>query len=61
MLSRLRAEVNKLLATTDMREKFNRAGGLEPLITTPAEFSSLIRADYEKYGKLIKALDIKVE
>ncbi len=61
VLSRLRAEVNKLLATTDMREKFNRAGGLEPLITTPAEFSSLIRADYEKYGKLIKALDIKVE
>ena len=61
VLARLRAEVNKLLATPDMKEKFNRAGGLEPLITTPAEFAALIRADYEKYGKLIKALDIRIE
>jgi tripartite-type tricarboxylate transporter receptor subunit TctC len=61
VLLKLRTEVNKLLATADMREKFNRAGGLEPLISTPAEFAALIRADYDKYGKLIRALNIRVE
>ena len=61
VLSRLRAEINKPLATADVKEKFNRAGGLDPLITTPGEFADMIRADYEKYGRLVKELGIRVE
>ena len=61
VLSRLRGEINKALAMADVKEKFNRAGGLDPLITTPTEFTDLLREDFEKYGKLVKQLGIRVD
>ena len=61
VLARLRAEINKQLATAEVKEKFNRAGGLDPLITTPGEFAELIREDYEKYGKLVKELGLRID
>jgi len=43
----------------------NRPGSngniVEAYITTAAEFASVIRADCEKYGKLVKDLGVKVE
>ena len=61
IMARLRNEVNRLLATPEMREKFNRAGGQEPFITTPAEFAALIRSDYAKYGKAVKDFGVKID
>ena len=61
ILTRLRTEVNKLLAQPDMKEKFSNAGALEPFITTPAEFAALIRADYAKYGKVVKDVGATVD
>jgi tripartite-type tricarboxylate transporter receptor subunit TctC len=61
VMTRLRTEINKLLATADMKEKFVRAGGLEPFITTPAEFASIIKADYAKYGKAVKDFGVKID
>ena len=37
------------------------AGGLEPYISTAAEFTALIRRDYEKYGKIVKEMKITVD
>jgi tripartite-type tricarboxylate transporter receptor subunit TctC len=61
VLSRLRAAVAKALASPDVREKFNTAGGMEPFVTTPDEFAALIRRDYDKYGKIVKTVGIKVD
>jgi tripartite-type tricarboxylate transporter receptor subunit TctC len=61
ILARLRGEVNKLLAQPDIKEKFGNAGALEPFITTPAEFAALIRADYAKYGKVVKDVGATVD
>ena len=61
VLVRLRAAVEKSLATPDVKERLNAAGGLEPFATTPDEFSALIRRDYDKYGKIVKAIGIKVD
>jgi len=61
VLAKLRAEVNKALTTTDVRERLNSAGGLEPHATTPETFAALIRSDYNKYGKLVKEVGVKVE
>jgi len=61
VLSRLRDEIQQVLKNTEVREKLNGAGSLEPLITTPAEFSALIRRDYDRYGKLIGTLGIKAD
>jgi tripartite-type tricarboxylate transporter receptor subunit TctC len=61
VLAKLRAEVNKALATTDARDRLNSAGGLEPYTTTPDAFAALIRSDHNKYGKLVKDVGVKVE
>ena len=61
MLVRLRAAVDKALASPDVKQKLNAAGGVEPFVTTPDEFTALIRRDYDKYGKIVKSIGIKVD
>ena len=61
VIAKLRGEVNKVLAAADVKEKLNAGGGLEPHSTTPEQFAALIRSDYNKYGKLVKAIGAKVE
>ena len=61
VLARLHAEVNKLLAETEIKNRLNAAGGLEAYITTAAEFTALIRRDYDKYGKLVKDIGVKAD
>jgi tripartite-type tricarboxylate transporter receptor subunit TctC len=39
----------------------NAAGGLDPYVSTPEQFSALIRRDHEKYGKVVKDLGIKLD
>jgi tripartite-type tricarboxylate transporter receptor subunit TctC len=57
----LRAAVEKALAAPDVRQKLNAAGGVEPFVTTPDEFAALIRRDYDKYGKIVKTIGIKLD
>jgi len=61
VLTRLRAEVDKALVLTDVKERLSNAGGVEPWITTPAEFAAEIRGEYAKYAKLVKDVGAKVD
>ena len=61
VLARLRAEINRALATPEVKERLNAAGGNEPYATAPQEFADRIRSDYEKYGKLVKQIGAKVD
>jgi tripartite-type tricarboxylate transporter receptor subunit TctC len=61
VLTRLRGEIRKALESPDVKQKMNAAGGLDPYVTTPQEFSALIRRDYEKYAKVVKEVGIKLE
>ena len=61
VLSKLRAEINRALALPEVAKRFNGAGGLDPFITTPQQFSERIRADYDKYAKLVKLIGAKVD
>ena len=58
--SRLLADVNKALATAELAKSFT-AAGIEPYLSTRQEFSERVRADYEKYAKLIKQFGVKVD
>ena len=60
-LKRLRAEAKKALELPEVRDKLHAAGGLEPLVTSPEEFTALIRRDHERFGKLIKEVGIKAD
>lgn len=61
IVAKLRQEINNALAQPDTKEKFNRAGGLEPYVSTPQEFTQLIRTDYDKFAKLVKDINLKVD
>jgi tripartite-type tricarboxylate transporter receptor subunit TctC len=57
----LRTAVAKALAAPDVRQKLSAAGGVEPFVTTPDEFAALIRRDYDKYGKIVKTIGIRLD
>ena len=61
ILTTLRGEVQKALAQSEVADKLNVTGALQPLMDTPEEFSALIQRDYEKYGKLARDIGVKVE
>jgi len=61
VIARLRTEVNRALALPETRAIFAKSGALEPYITSPEEFAAVIRADYEKYGKIVRAVGAKVD
>jgi tripartite-type tricarboxylate transporter receptor subunit TctC len=61
VLDKLRAELRKVLESPDVKQKMNAAGGLDPYLTTPEEFSALIRRDYDKYAKVVKDIGIKLD
>ena len=50
----------RLLLIRHGQTPHNVTGALEPLIMTPAEFSALIKRDYDKYGKLVRDVGIKM-
>ena len=61
IVTRLRNEVQKVLAEPEFANKLNVTGALEPLILKPAEFAGLMRQDYDKYGKLVRDIGVKVQ
>ena len=58
--ARLATEVSKALAEPAVRERYAQMG-LEPVGGTPEDLVRQYRADYEKYGRLIKELGIRSE
>ena len=61
VLLQLRAEIAKVLRHPDIVERLKAAGGVEPWITTPAEFSAAIRADFEKNAELAQDIGIRID
>ena len=61
ILERLHREANRLLADAETRDRIRSVGGIEPLVTTPAEFAALIRRQYLKYGQIVKAVGAKID
>jgi tripartite-type tricarboxylate transporter receptor subunit TctC len=61
IVTRLRDELAAVLAQPDLVGKLAAAGAGDPFITTQDEFAARIRADYERYGKVIKSIGLKVE
>jgi tripartite-type tricarboxylate transporter receptor subunit TctC len=60
VLNRLRAETGRLLADTDALVRVRNIA-LDPFATTPKEFTALIRADYAKYGEVVKAVGVTID
>jgi tripartite-type tricarboxylate transporter receptor subunit TctC len=61
VLARLHDEVNKALADPEVKARLGKAGGMQPNPLSPEQFAAMIRRDYDKYGKLVKEIGVKVE
>ena len=61
VLTRLRAEVDKALGLTDVKERLSNAGGVEPWITTPGEFAAELRSQFASYAKLVREVGAKID
>ncbi len=61
IVGKLHTETNRVLAEPVTRERVRAVGGLEPFISTPEEFAALIRAEYAKYGEVVRAVGAKID
>jgi tripartite-type tricarboxylate transporter receptor subunit TctC len=57
---RLNAQINKVLASQAIRERF-AAMGAEPANATPEQFGQLIRSEYVKWGDVVRRSGAKVD
>ncbi len=60
IVNRLNAEVTKALATPEVREKL-QAQGAEILGSTPEQYGAYIKAEIERWGKVIKASGVQFD
>ena len=60
VVTKLYAEVSRLLRTPDVVERFT-VQGIDVIGGSPAEFAAFIRQDVAKYAKLVKTAGIKVD
>jgi tripartite-type tricarboxylate transporter receptor subunit TctC len=60
IINLLHAEIVKIIAMPEMKERFSTLG-LEPVGSTPEEFSTQMKVEMEKWAKVIQAARIKAE
>jgi tripartite-type tricarboxylate transporter receptor subunit TctC len=61
VVDKLNAEVRKTLADPDVKKRFIESGGAEAVGMSPAEFLTRIRQDADRYGRVVKAANVKAE
>ncbi len=60
IIQRINTEVVKFMHTPEIKKQL-AASGLDPVTNTPAEFSTFLRADMEKWARVIRDANIRVE
>ena len=60
IVNTLNAEVNKLLATPEMKDAIH-AQGAEPQAMTPEQFGALLKADHQKWRGIVQGSGVTLE
>ncbi|HYY60237.1 MAG TPA: tripartite tricarboxylate transporter substrate-binding protein [Burkholderiales bacterium] len=60
LIERVNHELNAVLERADVRERFANSG-LQITGGTPADFAAILRRDYDKYGKALRAAGVQPE
>lgn len=60
VLARLNSELIKVMRSPELRERI-RGQFFDPWTSTPEEFAAIIKADYAKWGKIVKASGARVD
>lgn len=60
IVKRLHTELAKALSSSELKERLSSQAA-EPAVSSPAEFGAMLRAEHEKYSKIVKSVGIKPE
>lgn len=60
IVNRLNSEIRRIMSDADVKQRWAPIG-LEPRVTTPAEFDRLVATDIETFTKIARAANIKAE
>jgi tripartite-type tricarboxylate transporter receptor subunit TctC len=60
IVEKLHAEMVKIGALPEIRERMEKIG-FNPVLNTPAEFGARIKTEMERWGKVVKASNLKIE
>ena len=60
LIERLHAQIESIMKSPEMRESMTTQG-IEPVALGPQAFAAAIRADYEKYARVIKQAGISLD
>ena len=60
IVDKMNREITKILADPDVVSNL-KMQGIEPMTMTPAEFAVLIRNDFDRWAKLVKALGLSIK
>jgi tripartite-type tricarboxylate transporter receptor subunit TctC len=58
IVDKLNAEIDKVISRADVKEAWAKQGAV-PMAMTPAEFDKYLRADIEKWAKVVQKSGIK--
>jgi tripartite-type tricarboxylate transporter receptor subunit TctC len=60
VIDKLAAEIKAVTEKPDVRAAWDKQG-VEPMYLAPKEFDAYLRAELEKWAKVVKAANIKLE
>jgi len=60
IIEKLNREINAVMSEPEIRKRLVELGG-EPLISTPETFGAMVKAETEKWEKVVRFAGIKVE
>ena len=60
VISRLNGEINKIVATAEMKSRLV-AQGADPISVTPEQFRAFVKNELARWGKIVKTVGIKVD
>jgi tripartite-type tricarboxylate transporter receptor subunit TctC len=60
IVAKLNAEMVKIGALPEIRERLEKIG-FNPVLNTPAEFGARIKEEMERWGKVVKSANLKIE
>ena len=60
IVAKLNAEVNRILALPETRDRFQKAG-VEPTGGSPEDFARFIRGEVDKWGKVVRDANIRAD
>lgn len=58
---KVNADIQRVFADPDFREKFLDRAMLDPIAGSPSQFAEFIRAEAAKWSKVVKDANLKVE